>query len=411
MMRRRIVRLVCFLIAGGVAACQAGDADGSADRGDGPVWAPGEEWRLSDEPAVVIGTMEGPEAIGSVGKLTDPYSGLALLGDGRIAFADAQAEEVRVYDASGNRLATFGRAGDGPGEFRGVRGVRRFRGDSILTWDSRAGFFVGTLTVFTPDGTYARTIPAAERDIGAILGVAADGTLMVEPRISAPPDWQRPETGAYREPRIYQRMSPDGALLATLGPFQGAHRFTNGSATQLVHFGHDTQAAMGQRYFYTGDEGRFEISVHDPESGVVLRTARRPYDPHPVTGEELSGRRGSMRRVNARSDSMLRARANPEMYERMRAARIDPDEVPASETHPVFNRIVEDADENLWVQHVRPAADSLQTWSVFDAEGSWLGEVELLRRLSVRAIGSDAIVVVERDDLGVQYVHVYRLVK
>jgi hypothetical protein len=55
--------------------------------------------------------------------------------------------------------------------------------------------------------------------------------------------------------------------------------------------------------------------------------------------------------------------------------------------------------------------DSLQTWSVFDSGGLWLGEIHLPAEMSVRAIGSDVVAVVVRDELRVEYVHVYSLLK
>jgi hypothetical protein len=77
----------------------------------------------------------------------------------------------------------------------------------------------------------------------------------------------------------------------------------------------------------------------------------------------------------------------------------------------VFNRIIEDPDENLWVRHAPVRADSIQTWSVFNPEGSWLGEVDVPWRLSVRAIGRTEIAGVIFDELGVEYVKVFRLLK
>jgi hypothetical protein len=131
-----------------VAGCGTPDTQSSSGSPvDAPQWALGEEWRFSETPLVTIGAVDGPEAIGTVGRIVDE-SGVALLSDGRIAVADGQANEIRIYDASGNRLTSVGRTGDGPGEFQGLRGIATFGGDSILAWDSRAGFFVGRLSVF-----------------------------------------------------------------------------------------------------------------------------------------------------------------------------------------------------------------------------------------------------------------------
>lgn len=46
-----------------------------------------------------------------------------MLPDGRFAVADAQAEEVRIFDPDGRHLRTFGGKGAGPGELQGMQGV------------------------------------------------------------------------------------------------------------------------------------------------------------------------------------------------------------------------------------------------------------------------------------------------
>jgi hypothetical protein len=406
-----LIRLLPALTAA-LAGCQGPEAQGhSGPAADAPLWAPGEEWRLSEDPSVTIGSLDGPEAIGTVGRLVD-QSGVALLDDGRIAVADYQANEIRIYDGSGTRLITLGRTGDGPGEFRGVRGVEGFAGDSLLAWDSRAGFWVGRLSVFTAAGTFVRTIPTTTMQIGAVVGILDDGSLLLEPQQSTPPGWQRPGAGEYREPRLYRRITASGELLGEFGPVQGRESVAMGPTGQtLVYFGRDTYVTAGRRHIYTADTGGFDIAVHDPESGQVLRQVSRRYDPAPLTAEELSTYREAMRRANAMSDSLLTARGSAAVLEQLRRGRPDPDDIPARNTRQAFNRIIEDPDENLWVRHMVPSVDSVQTWSVFDREGSWLGEVNIPVQMSVRAIGRDEIAVVTRDEFGVEYVLLYRLLK
>jgi hypothetical protein len=405
-----LLRLLPALIAG-VAGCQGPDEDVLAwPADDGPRWAPGEEWRLSEQPLVTIGAVDGPEAIGTVGRLPDE-SGVALMDNGRIAVADGQADEIRIYDGSGTLLASVGRTGDGPGEFRGIRGIEGFAGDSLLAWDSRAGFFVGRLSIFSAEGAFVRTLPTMEMSVNAVIGVAEDGTSLVEPQQSATPGWERPDAGEFREPRHFQRLSTSGEPIGTFGPVPGRERAAVGpTQTAAVYYGRDTYVAVGARYIYSGDSGRFEVAVHDRETGRVLRYLRRPYDPVAVSAEELSGRRELMRTAYARRDS-INAGFGPELQQRLRELSPAQEDIPARETHPVFNRIIEDPDENLWVRHTVATADSAQTWSIFDPEGSWLGEVDIPTRMSVRAIGSEEIAVVTRDELGVEYVLLFRLLK
>ena len=410
---RRRASVTLAVLATTFVGCQSPDGDGGLDRGSvSPVWAPGEEWRLEDQPLLTIGSLDGPEAIGTVGQFFPPAPGLALLDDGGIALADGQADEIRIYDASGTRIATAGRSGDGPGEFRGLRAIERFGGDSLLAWDSRAGFYVGRLSVFTSTGVFVRTVPLPPGvAVGSVAGVLRNGTALVELQSAELDEWEPPGVGEFRMPRLYQRIATTGELLGEFGPVPGREMIATGRMqTSLVYYGRDTHVAVGDRFIYTGDSGRFEIAVHDPETGTVLRRVSRPYDPVPVTAEEVSSRRERQRRSRVRADSAS-ARINPALQQRLRAMQPDVDEIPARDTYNVFNRILEDGEENLWVRHQVSASDSVRTWSVFGPTGSWLGEVNIPIGLTVEAIGREEILVVGRDDLDVQYVHLYRLVK
>jgi hypothetical protein len=401
-------RAVAIAAVGLLAACGS-ESEGAAPSSSdvtGPAWAPGEEWRLEPEPRRTIGSVDGPEAIGSVGRSFPVAPGIALLEGGRLAFADHLANEIRIYDSAGRRFATAGRTGDGPGEFQGLRAVERFRGDSLVAWDSRAGFFVGRISLFTAEGDFVRTLPVTDFRIGLVVGVQEDGTLLAEPQATTPPGWENPTLGEFREPRLYQRISTVGSVLDAFGPVTGREMVATGlRRTTLVLYGRDTYVSVGARVIYTGDSGGFEILAHDPETGRVLRRARRPYEPAPVARELIEARRSD------RQLDSLTSTLPDQVRDALRATRVDPDDIPARETHPVFNRIMEDAAEHLWVRHQIARRDSVRTWSVFDPRGTWLGEIDTPVALTVHDIGADDVAVVRRDDLGVEYVEVYRILK
>jgi len=65
-----------------------------------------------------------------------------------------------------------------------------------------------------------------------------------------------------------------------------------------------------------------------------------------------------------------------------------------------------DAHGNLWVREY-----GTHVWSVFDAAGRWLGDVEMPRGLRVHQIAADHVVGVMRDSLDVESVAVHRLVR
>lgn len=72
-----------------------------------------ETWRLSNEPALVIGGADERE-----GYLLHHVVGAVRLGDGRIVIANLSSLELKYYDPEGRHLFDAGGKGEGPGEFR-----------------------------------------------------------------------------------------------------------------------------------------------------------------------------------------------------------------------------------------------------------------------------------------------------
>ena len=56
------------------------------------------------------------------------------LPDGRIVVANNGTHELRVFDAAGTHVATWGGRGEGPAEFLEMWQVERWPGDSIAAW-------------------------------------------------------------------------------------------------------------------------------------------------------------------------------------------------------------------------------------------------------------------------------------
>ena len=69
-------------------------------------------WRIGSEPTVSIGEVDGEEPY-----LLHVAWDATRLGDGRIVVTNTSTQELRVFDARGAYLETWGGAGEGPGEF------------------------------------------------------------------------------------------------------------------------------------------------------------------------------------------------------------------------------------------------------------------------------------------------------
>ena len=85
--------------------------------------------------------------------------------------------------------------------------------------------------------------------------------------------------------------------------------------------------------------------------------------------------------------------------------------MPIPETMPAYDDLAVDVEGNLWVSEFEPLSDGPQHWTVFDPDGRMLGEVALPQRLRVAEIGADYLLGISSDDLGVQHVRLYELIK
>ena len=94
--------------------------------------------------------------IGSVDGTCDTFghvTSLAVDGDGRIYVADRQANEIRVFSPDGECVRTFGRSGEGPGEFGWLAGIAWQPPGHLWAFDAMRHRF----TVFDSLGTVSAT--------------------------------------------------------------------------------------------------------------------------------------------------------------------------------------------------------------------------------------------------------------
>lgn len=117
-------------------------------------------WQLT--PVVSIGPRsvrerETPDEFGRV-------SAVALGPGGTVFVADAANSEIRVFGLDGAHLRTFGRGGEGPGEFASIYSIA-WVGDRLLTYDPH----LGRVGEFSAEGEWL----GQRRTAGGMTGSAA----------------------------------------------------------------------------------------------------------------------------------------------------------------------------------------------------------------------------------------------
>lgn len=94
-------------------------------------------------------------------------SDIAVAANGDVHLLDAQLHEVRVFDAEGGYLRTFGREGEGPGEFRRPRNL-------VLLADGTVGVVQprpAAVVRFTPEGEPAGQLSMPSPEDGGFMFV------------------------------------------------------------------------------------------------------------------------------------------------------------------------------------------------------------------------------------------------
>jgi len=170
------------------------------------VW--GKKPALKLEPVLKLGDLDSPD------EHTAFYMPAAVAVDkaGNIYVLDSGNNRLQKFSADGKFLASFGRFGQGPGEFIYP---------SWLAIDSSENLYVSDphnqrLEVLGSDGKSLRTIKFADLEIGNFF-VASNGNLLMEPpvisfRFAAE---EKEKTGQLSG--LIKVMDPDGKLIGTIG--------------------------------------------------------------------------------------------------------------------------------------------------------------------------------------------------
>ena len=356
-----------------------------------PVWDAGDAWRI-DGPLVSIGAVDGPPAT-----QLHRVRGVGRLADGRIVVANGNPPEIRLYDSSGAWIRSTGGDGDGPGEFRVLLGIQIVQPDTVLVFDDR-GPRVTTLTGHGAVSDNRR--------------IASLGT-MVKPPDHRLPDGRWLDLAATPEIVGYQRrrnsfvrwseantatdtlLSRDGYEYLIYVRQQGDRYI--GKGVIVVPFGGKDLSAIGPGRVALSDGQAYDVAVAELD-GRQLRI-RRPVERRPLAAGDVA------RFIDDYVDGYP--------AERQQQVRQQFDGVKAPSLTPSHSSLVFDAAGNLWVENYRLPWDETtpRTWSVFERDGRWLGDLVVPLGLRVAEIGEDHVAGVERDESGVEFVRVYRLVK
>ena len=331
----------------------------------------------------------GPKTLTDTGS-PDEFGGVSsvALGPGEEVYvADARNREVRVFGLDGSHRRTFGREGEGPGEFQGLQSLA-WAGDRLLTLDpaqarigewSAAGEWLGQQGMRTgvsghrrlvrlypvgPDEVFRFALPGLKRSYVGLSSSGETGDTLA---------WMRgPSSG----PPSYIVCTHEDGLAEFLVPF--APQF-------LQHPG-----PGGVLYSALSDAYRIFITRND--GAEVLTVIERTLPGESFTTAEWRA-------------------ANAEFYEwreTKRGVSCDPREPTRPDAKPFLNDLFVAPDGKLWVEVVRTAGNR---WEIFDTQGVLLASVPAPDRREdvVPAFGTDYLLTIRQDSLDLDHIDVWRL--
>ncbi len=381
-----------------------------------PRWAPGDAWTVSSEPSVAIGVLEGAKeyqlfAVAAAARQSD---GDIVVAEGGVGRSKGTAQ-VRLYDREGGFVRTLGGSGSGPGEFLRPDRVVVTAGDTVSVWDNTilrttrfdaAGGFVDVASADL--ASVARVIdpPLYPATVSLLPG----GDLLVRlvekaagVKGAKAPTPQSPPQSVFREHSGALRVSFDCSRVDTLMFFGGTEQETvdapwgpfnvvRPAAKRTVIAVQPTSSRV-----CIGDQEAPEVVCFRPDgSRTVVRWTSEPVPPG---DEEIAEWRDTTAELYAQKMNEA---------EVLRVL----EQVTVPEFRPPYAQITLDGAGNLWVELGRTAGSAPEAIDhlVFDPEGVLLGIVAL-PSIEVLEIGDDYVLGLYRDALGVEYLHLYEIVK
>lgn len=355
-----------------------------------------DSWRVDPEPVLELGTVEGDEPFVFT-RIWDA----ARFEDGRIAVVDEISMELRLFDAEGTHLGTFGGGGDGPEEFAGPPFIEVSGPDELMAWDG------GHLRMsrFGTDGVLRDQVnmqpPLGDAGIaafrnGRVWAIDADGALMTfRPERPSRGDGHR---DSFRRITLFR---DGGSRMHDFGTFLTGHSFVVRLERMSIGVGnpwapHHAAGLLPGPRVAIGDGTGWEVRIFDAEGG--LQRIVRAAIPRVAVGDSLLASARERPRQLAETSPLTVAQAEEAF------SQLDlPDSVPAIAS-------IRGSGEELWVGRRTGSWWETGDFDVFDADGRWLTTVAMPPELEmVHEIGDDYILAHVTDDLDVAYLRMYRL--
>lgn len=352
------------------------------------------EWNLALVASIGPGPGMGEATPGDFGEAVS----VALGPDEEDVYvADRQNCEIRVFGVDGVHRRTFGRCGEGPGEFSPFFYSIAWAGDKLLAFD----FGGGRIGELTAEGEWLgqrQVLGSMGGGPGFALYPAGSGAVYAR-SLTGGFAGESNQFGGRRLGTAYLGHAAAGETPDTVLPLSPPETsgnvtcewgdgyigfFANPYAARLLQH----PATGGTLYSAMSDEYRIVVT----RAGDTLRVIERDLAPEPVSDEEWDA---ISDRFGAWMDDKPGASCEPRSPRRPSAK-------------PLLEGIFFDVAGRLWVEVARTGG---ARWELFDAEGRLLAQMPAGERKpsAFPALGARHVATIRQDSLDLDHVDVWRI--
>lgn len=346
------------------------------------------EWNLALAASVGPGRALGEATAGDFGQAVSVALGP---GEDAVYVSDRQYCEVSVFGVDGEHRRTFGRCGEGPGEFSPFFYSIAWVGGKLLAFD----FGGSRIGEFTAEGEWT-----GQR---SVLGAMGGGSLFALFPANAGEAYARALTGdrAGAGTLAYSFIGHDAAgetadTVMPIAPPENAGGptcqwgegflgfFRNPYAPRLLQH----PGSGGTLYSAMSDQYRITVT----RGADTVRVVERQLAPEPVAGDEWDA-------LSREFDAWL---------EEKPGAICEPRSPRRPAARPVLEGIFFDATGRMWVEVARAAG---ARWEVFDPDGRLVAQMAADERKkdALPSLGADYAATIRQDSLDLDHVDIWRI--
>jgi hypothetical protein len=302
-------------------------------------------------------------------------------GSGRIFVADGKHVKIYILDKEGKFISSFGKSGEGPGEFRNFRMGSRLHllNDCLMVNESNR------IHYFTLDGEFVRT-ESLPNLMDARAFVSADEFISA-PTVIENPNLKKAEV------KLVNISDHSEKKIATYQPFEKAvqrQETSEGSTVIAIVLGGITPMMMVEYR-----DGKIYFGMSDQYKIDVVNLAGKP-----IGGFYLEGRKPNPVSEKYKNDLLKRLSSQGGAPESMLKNIVDG--LPRDASY--FENIVVDKNGLIYVFVANPGEDSKKSIDIFSPRGQYLysSTISVPDGCSIRRVylKDDLLIMAVEDDEG-----------